>query len=103
FAAFNDGGIWRTTNGGTSWSAMTDQLATLSFGAVAIDPSSPATVYAGTGNIFNNGFFAGLGIYKSTDSGLTWNLTPGSPVFNGKGINKIVVTSTGAVIVATDH
>src|SRR3954471_589891 len=57
FSVFNSGGVWRSTNGGTSWTPMTDQLDTLSFGAVVQDPNAPDTVYAGTGNIFNNGFF----------------------------------------------
>jgi len=43
------GGIWRTTDGGTTWAAVGDQNASLSMGSIAFAPSQPATVYAGTG------------------------------------------------------
>ena len=78
YAVFNSGGVWKTTNGGANWNPLTDKLDTLSFGAVVLDPANPDIVYAGTGNIFNNGFFEGIGVYKSLDKGVTWTLTPGS-------------------------
>jgi hypothetical protein len=102
YAVSNDG-VWKTTDGGSTWLPITDELDTLSFGAVALDPSSPSTVYAGTGSIFNNGYFKGIGVYKSADGGATWTLMPGSSVLNGIGINKLLVPSPGALLVASQQ
>jgi len=44
-----NGGIWKTTDGGNSWMDIGAGLASLSFGAIAIDPNNPETVYAGSG------------------------------------------------------
>lgn len=103
YAVSNDGGLWKTTDGGSTWLPLTDGLATLSFGAVALDPSSPGTVYAGTGSIFNNGYFKGIGVYQSTDGGTTWALMTGSSVLNGIGINKMLVPSSGVLLVASQQ
>ena len=43
------GGAWKTTNGGTTWVPLTDNQATLSMGSIAIAPSNPNVIYAGTG------------------------------------------------------
>lgn len=68
------GGIWRTTNAGTTWAAVGDQNASLAMGSIAFAPSSPATVYAGTGEQASIGFdiYYGAGVLKSSDSGQTW-------------------------------
>jgi photosystem II stability/assembly factor-like uncharacterized protein len=66
------GGVWRTTDGGTNWSPMTDNGPSLEIGSIAIAPSNPSVVYAGTGD----GDY-GVGVLKSTDSGNTWTLLPG--------------------------
>ncbi|MBI2333638.1 MAG: hypothetical protein HYU84_16050, partial [Chloroflexi bacterium] len=99
----NDGGVWKTIDGGATWKPLTDNLKTLSFGAVALDPGNPQTVYAGTGSIPNNGYFKGIGVYRSTDGGATWTLTAGSSVLNGIGINKMLVPSSGTLLVATNQ
>lgn len=75
------GGIWKTIDGGASWTDMSGDLNLLTFGAIAIDPSNPNTVYAGTGESmagFNTVTFEGDGLYKSTDGGVSWtNITNG--------------------------
>ena len=53
----NDGGIWKTTDGGATWTPMTDFMPSNSMGAVTLDAGNPSIVYAGTGNLVNNGFF----------------------------------------------
>lgn len=61
------GGIWKTTDSGEVWTPIFDQEHVASIGALAIAPSNPAIIYAGTGEQT-----AGNGVYKSTDAGATW-------------------------------
>lgn len=61
------GALWKSTNGGTTWSAISDALAVTGFGAIAVAPSNPSIVYAGTGNTT-----LGNGVYRSDDAGATW-------------------------------
>src|SRR5579862_3483417 len=69
----DDGGIWKTSDGGASWIPMTDDQASLSTGAIALDPAHPDTIYVGTGEEnFNIDAYTGAGILKSTDSGVNW-------------------------------
>jgi photosystem II stability/assembly factor-like uncharacterized protein len=68
------GGVWRTTDGGQSWTPLFDQENSLSFGALAIDPNNPEVLYAATGEMSNNiDSYLGAGIFKSTDGGATWS------------------------------
>jgi hypothetical protein len=64
------GGVFKSTNAGESWSAANAGLPTdTNVGALAIDPITPSTLYAGTGGFNGNA----RGIFKSTDAGNTWN------------------------------
>lgn len=86
-----DGGVWKTTNGGSSWTPVTDQQATTAMGSLAIDPSNESTVYAGTGEAnFANHSRPGQGILKSTDAGATWTLL-GQGTFAGRCISRIAI------------
>ena len=66
-------GIWKTTNGGTTWKPLFEAQQTLSIGDMALEPGNPDVIYAGTGeaNVRNSVSF-GRGMYKSTDGGATW-------------------------------
>ncbi len=64
FIATQDGGIWQSQDGGTTWRTTTDFLSSLSMGSVALDPGNPSVVYAGTGDPAQTGFFKGIGIYQ---------------------------------------
>src|SRR5438105_10017682 len=78
------GGVWKTTNGGTNWTALTDIQSTLSMGAVAVARSNPLVIYAGTGEANNSeDSNFGRGILVSTNGGesFTLNTGPGG-VFN---------------------
>ena len=68
------GGLWKTTDGGTSWRPVTDgQIKSSSVGAVAVSESNPDVVYLGMGETELRGnIMQGDGIYKSTDAGKTW-------------------------------
>ncbi len=68
-----DGGIFKTIDGGNTFSPIFDDVGVLSIGALAIDPIDTATVYAGTGEANSSGdSFDGNGIYASYDGGATW-------------------------------
>ena len=71
------GGIWRTTDGGTTWTAVGDQNASLAMGSIAFAPSQSSTVYAGTGEQAAIGFdvYYGAGVLVSKDHGQTWKQT----------------------------
>ena len=68
------GGVWKTTDGGTTWKPVADAaLRTSSVGSVAVSESNPDIVFAGTGETELRGdIIQGDGIYKSTDGGRTW-------------------------------
>src|SRR5277367_5332212 len=72
FGAVN-GGIWKTTDAGTVWSPVFDKQPVGSIGAIAVAPSNPKTIYAGTGESdIRSDLSSGKGVYKSTDGGSTW-------------------------------
>ncbi len=90
------GGVWKTQNGGATWTPITDSLDSLAIGSIAIDrvahAAGHATLYVGTGE--GNGSldsFAGVGVYKSTDSGQTWSGPLGATVFRGRAIAAVAV------------
>lgn len=80
------GGVWKTTDAGTSWTPLTDDLPMLRVSDIAIDPADPNTMYISMGDYayFGTGLtfddrkrhtHYGLGLYKTTDGGLSWNPT----------------------------
>jgi hypothetical protein len=73
------GGVWKTTDGGSTWTPLTDAQASLAVGSIALDPSNPSILYVGTGEEnFSGDSYYGAGILKSTDGGATWIHLPGS-------------------------
>jgi len=76
------GGVWMTSNGGTSWSSLTDSQASLAIGSIAVDPNNPNIIYVGTGeeNFAQDNYY-GAGILKGTITNrntnpftITWTL-----------------------------
>ncbi len=69
------GGVFKSPDAGNSWFPVFDNQTSLSIGDIAIAPSDPAILYVGTGEANGGGgslTYDGNGVYKSTDSGLTW-------------------------------
>jgi photosystem II stability/assembly factor-like uncharacterized protein len=67
------GGVWKSVNDGTTFKPVFDKQPVQSIGAIAIDPSSPKTIWVGTGEAWTrNSTSVGDGIYKSTDGGDNW-------------------------------
>ncbi len=116
------GGIWRTTNAGTSWAPVNDFMANLAISSLVINPTNPSVMYAGTGGGFalagNEGEpispdgLRGLGVFKSTDGGLTWNqlakTNPADPMVCATAgpacqwsyVNRLAISPNGATILA---
>jgi hypothetical protein len=86
----SSGGVWKSTNAGTSWVPLTDNQPVLTTGSLAIDPTNHLTVYAGTGDWSTA---PGMGVLKTIDGGSTWTLL-GQSTFNGKSITDIVIDPT---------
>lgn len=73
YIGFDNGGVWRTTDFGSTWEPIFDRESTGSIGAIAVAPSDPNIMYVGTGaGIIRPDLATGDGIYKSTDAGKTW-------------------------------
>ncbi|CAF2145244.1 unnamed protein product [Rotaria magnacalcarata] len=108
FAGGVGGGIWKCTNfksANYTWILLTPDLANMAVTALAQDPTTPNTIYAGTGEgWFNSDAIKGSGIYKSIDGGLTWTVLPTTQNGGTSGdfeyIQDIVVTSSGTVFAA---
>ncbi|MCH8902697.1 MAG: T9SS type A sorting domain-containing protein [Bacteroidetes bacterium] len=78
------GGLWKTTDGGSTWTTLTDNIAVLGISDIAIHPTTPDTIYIATGDgdaahfLFGGGAtlnIESIGILKSTNGGSTWSTT----------------------------
>ncbi|HYR76212.1 MAG TPA: hypothetical protein VEM96_10250 [Pyrinomonadaceae bacterium] len=114
------GGVWRSLDGGATWTSIFDNAQSLAIGALAIAPSNHTILYVGTGefNLSIDSFF-GVGLYRidNADTSATLvgpinpvrnytdnNGTPQAiPIFNGRSISKILVhpTDPNTIFVAT--
>jgi len=93
-----EGGVWKTIDGGTSWIPLTDNQLSLAVGSMAIDPQNPQTIYVGTE----------AGVLKSTNGGSAWTQLAGpfagpfaspSPYCGGAYINSIAVDPGNSQII----
>ncbi|OQY27646.1 MAG: hypothetical protein B6244_09990 [Candidatus Cloacimonetes bacterium 4572_55] len=83
------GGLWKSIDGGESWSTTTDHLPVLGVSAILIHPTDSDIMYIGTGD-GDGGSTYSVGVLKSTDGGETWELTGLNwEVFEGTLINKL--------------
>ena len=73
FAAVCSGGVWKTVNGGTTWTPVFDGEGSYSIGCVTLDPQNPNVVWVGTGeNNSQRSVSFGDGVYRSRDGGAHW-------------------------------
>ena len=74
YAGAASGGVWKSTDGGNRWSPIFDKQPAAAIGALAVAPSDPSTVWAGTGEAWaiRDSDVMGNGIYKSADAGKNW-------------------------------
>jgi photosystem II stability/assembly factor-like uncharacterized protein len=92
-----DGGIWKTTDAGMVWTPIFDNEPVASIGALAVAPSDPKIIYAGTGESdIRSNLASGDGVYKSTDGGQTWQ---NIGLRDSRQISRIVVDPRNANVV----
>ncbi len=73
YIGYDNGGVWRTTDYGSTWHPIFDEEPTGSIGAIGVAPSDPSIIYVGSGaGIIRPDLSTGDGMYKSTDAGRTW-------------------------------
>ncbi|HEY3025772.1 MAG TPA: carboxypeptidase regulatory-like domain-containing protein, partial [Pyrinomonadaceae bacterium] len=102
------GGVYRTLDGGATWTALLDSADSLAIGSIAIAPSQPSTIYVGTGEgNFSCDSYFGVGIYRITNADGAFPTLSGplnkdasnSDVFSGWAIDKIIVHPTNPDII----
>lgn len=73
YLAAAQGGVWKSTDGGVTWTPLTDYLSSLASGNLVFDPLNADIIYYGTGEQhFSGDSFYGDGLFKTTDAGATW-------------------------------
>jgi uncharacterized protein (TIGR03437 family) len=97
------GGVWRSRDNGAIWTPLTDDQPSLAMGAIAIDPTNPNIIYAGTGESHLSGdSYYGAGLLKSADGGATWTRIAGpistseprQPAFLNAAFHTLVIDPT---------
>jgi len=100
YAGSASGGLWESSDSGNHWIPVTDWIVNAGVSAIAFNPFDTSTIYIGTGDR-DAGESSGLGVFKSTDDGKTWNqsnkgmgnVTVGKLIINPRN-TKIVLAGT---------
>lgn len=97
YVTAGSGGVWKTSNSGTTWTSLFDQQASYSIGCISLDPSNSETVWVGTGeNVGGRHISYGDGIYKSEDGGKTWK---NKGLKKSEHLSKIIVHPSNSDII----
>ena len=73
YVGVGSGGIWKTENGGTTWTTIFDDQDSYSIGCITLDPANPDTIWVGTGeNVSGRHVAYGSGVFRSRDGGTSW-------------------------------
>jgi len=102
-----DGGVWRSGDGGDTWTPVFDQQPVLGIGepaGIAIDPSNTDTIYVGTSSREGSRQSATVdqptaGLFKSTDGGASWIQLGNAGIFTGQNINVIIVDPANSNVI----
>jgi PKD repeat protein len=89
------GGMWQSADAGATWTTHTDTLPTLGVSSIIVDYSSPNTIFIGTGDR-DAGDASGLGVYKSTNGGLTW--APSKTGMGDKTVGRMIQDPVNSAI-----
>ncbi|HKQ76041.1 MAG TPA: hypothetical protein VJ810_20270, partial [Blastocatellia bacterium] len=99
YAAGVSGGVWKTTNGGQSWTPISDLIGNITVSSMAMAPGDPNVIYVGTGEGVYGfeedtsvGDFRGAGIFKTTDGGVNWTRLEGTKNLNFYYVNDLVIS-----------
>lgn len=105
YAGVASGGIFKSSDGGITWKPIFDNAMSLSIGDIGVSVSNPSVIYVGTGESNGGGgsqTYDGLGVYKSTDAGATWNYvgldsvgSVGRVIVDPKNPNRVFVAAMG--------
>ncbi len=102
YAGSVSGGVWKSTDAGSSWFPLKDDMENLAVCALAIDPNNSNIIYAGTGEgFFNYDARQGEGIFKSTDGGSSWSRLKQSNNSNFYYVNDLAFDANGTLWVGT--
>ncbi|MCC6669467.1 MAG: hypothetical protein IT458_00280 [Planctomycetes bacterium] len=94
------GGVWKSTNGGSSWTQLPDLPAVLAVTCMVLHPNDPDTIYAGTGEecffnslegSSNSAVQQGAGVFKSTDGGTTWVQLPSTAGAAWNAVSRLAI------------
>jgi photosystem II stability/assembly factor-like uncharacterized protein len=97
YAGSASGGVWKTENGGTTWTSIFDENPILNIGSIAIQQSNPSVIWVGTGEGNpRNSVNLGAGIYKSLDGGKTWK---SMGLEKTKNIHRVIIDPTNPNVV----
>jgi photosystem II stability/assembly factor-like uncharacterized protein len=97
YAGTASGGLWKSTNAGTTWLPIFEKEVTASVGAVAIQQSNPSVIWVGTGEGNpRNSLNGGYGIFKSLDAGKTWQ---SMGLEKTRNIHRVVIDPTNPDVV----
>jgi photosystem II stability/assembly factor-like uncharacterized protein len=97
YVASASGGVWKTTNGGTTWESIFDHQGSASIGDIAVAPSNPQIIWVGTGEANNQRSSSwGDGVYKSENGGKTWT---NMGLKKSEHIGRVIVNPTNPEIV----
>lgn len=100
WAASAGGGVWHTPDGGRQWAPVDDFLGNLACSCLAMDPSTPTTLYVGTGEGFSNAdALRGNGVFRTTD-GADWAPITATQTADFRAVTRIAVSRTGEVVLA---
>jgi hypothetical protein len=109
FAGSPNGGIFKTVNGGSSWSSISEYLPSLGVAAICVHPTNPNIIYVLSGDRnSNDGSLVddyqyrskSQGVYKTTDGGDTWKQTDTFPMVNFKGRDLIMDVANPSTLLA---
>jgi hypothetical protein len=97
YIAAANGGVWKTTNGGTAWTPQTDFEGAIASGSIVVDPNNSNVLYYGTGEpYYSIDAYGGVGVLKSTNGGSTWF---SSGLSNEERITRLAIDPSNSSIV----